>query len=212
MKRNLVALAAVTALCVVIVACTAKSHRATITRIFGSDTEAALLAIAEMYVPANPELASLIQDCVDLGNCDSEDPDDENLWWYDSFDGVRIPYAVTSDAVDYYADLVAQWQVDPSTSWGGEWTSSNLQYVGVIEYADAVEIGGEQFDDVYVVDMNLSWSAVCGSLSAYGFDKMRTIILSLGAHGFDKMRTVILSPAGDILRVYGDGVTPFWVS
>ena len=29
---------------------------------------------------------------------------EENLWWYNSFGEIRIPYAITTDAITYYSD------------------------------------------------------------------------------------------------------------
>ena len=56
---------------------------------------------------------------------------------------------------------------------------------------------GNRFEDVYVIEMDLSWTDVCGNLCALWFSKKRT---------------VILAPDGRLRALFGDGVTTFMVS
>lgn len=154
-----------------------------------SPEEENLIAIAEAVYPAREDVVAVFV---------GEIPE-EPLWWYDTFDDVRIPYAITAEAIEYYSDLVDQWQeeADADCPWCVTWLSCSLEYVADIEYHETYENEGETFSDVYVVTMNLHWGAYCGPVCA---------------HWFEKDRTVVLTPDGEVLNVFGDGPTSFIVS
>jgi len=113
---------------------------------------------------------------------------EKRLWWYDTFDGVRLPYAVTMDAVRYYLKLTQTMGNGVETS-GIRMKASKFTYYANISKSSAYSRDGRVFSDVYVVEMGLSWSNYCGSLCACSFDLNRT---------------VILRPDGTVLCVFGD--------
>jgi hypothetical protein len=116
---------------------------------------------------------------------------ERRLWWYDTFDGVRIPYAVTMDAVRYYLGLTqALGRGDSTQTAGIPMKRSLFSYSARIsDRAATYSRDGRVFKDVFVVEMGLKWSNYCGSLCACSF--------SLN-------RTVLIRPDGTVLCVFGD--------
>jgi Carboxypeptidase regulatory-like domain len=103
----------------------------------------------------------------------------ERLWWYGSFDGVRLPYAITLDAVRYYTELVQTMGKGESGRTGGiRMKRAKFSYIANISpRRSTVSRDGRVFEDVYVVEMRLSWSNYCGSLCACSFSLDRTVLL-----------------------------------
>ena len=114
-------------------------------------------------------------------------------WWKGEFDGTRIPVAVTSEAVHYYLEKLDDFENGRwfTTSHGIEMLSAKLEYRASIAPA---QFSGQP---AYRADLDLKWFQHCGNLCALGFDKRRT---------------VWLSPAGEILKIEGDGATDAIVS
>ena len=121
---------------------------------------------------------------------------DEPLWWYAAFDGVRIPWAVTGDAVRYYVGLsedIAAGRSPLSVSM----KSTRLVYTAEVTRPEVFERDGKRFEGAAVVRLGLSWQQYCGDLCA-----MR----------FQAERWVVFDPAGAVLAVFGDGPTSYLVS
>ena len=120
-----------------------------------------------------------------------------DLWWYDTVSGVRVPFAITKEAVDYYSDLIAQWKKDPHGYGSIVWLSATFKYKADVQPFSRYEAAGHVFTDVNVVHLVLKWSAFCGPMCA---------------HAFTKERIVVLNANGDVLAIIGDGTTPLFVS
>lgn len=164
-------------------------------RAFRSAEEGRLLKIAEAtYPPRDSVLAAIPRAHFKLGAA----PDETYLWWSSSFDGVRIPYAITADAVQYYLDLTESFRRgDFSQSHGIRMDSSRFRYTATIEKRPEFQREGRSFRDVYVAELKLQWSDDCGSLCDLWIDKDRI---------------VVLNPAGVVLAVFRDGNAPIVVS
>ncbi len=126
--------------------------------------------------------------------------DSGRLWWCSDFDYVLIAYAVTREAVDYYSDLVRDLRTtrrhpfaDPETK-----QASSLKYSASARHMAEFTMGGLEFTDVIVVEMELEFSASFASLAAVGFHRKRTVIVS--------------SAGLEVLAVFGDGPPEYWVS
>lgn len=119
-----------------------------------------------------------------------QDPKENKLWWYSEADGVRIPYAITAEAVDYYVNLVEGYR---KKDWKSDIEpSSRFSYSASVEFKKHCEKDGKKFRNVYVVEMKLSMEA--------GF-------ASLAGVRFHKERIVVLNRKGRVLGVFGDGKT-----
>jgi hypothetical protein len=162
-----------------------------IERDFDSPEEQELIQIAESVYPAREDVLAVYE--VDrLG-----EPPDGDLWWYTDY-GELVPYAITTEAIDYYADLILQWREGYPTLFIGPFFPTYwLTYTANIDYQEMYENEGQTFTDVYVVTMELDWGGVWGPLAG---------------GGFTKERVVVLSPDGESLGIFGDGPVSFWVS
>lgn len=156
-------------------------------REFRNPEEERLLRIAEEVYPPTKAVLSLADRHLDRKALLRE----KRLWWYGEFDGVRLPYAVTTDAVRYYLAITqALARGDRSKTGGFGMKQTDFSYTasvspGPTTYAKR----GQTFENVYVVELSLEWSDYCGSLCACGF-------------GLD--RTVLLRPDGTLVCVFGD--------
>jgi hypothetical protein len=125
-------------------------------------------------------------------------PNHEALWWYDSFDGVRIPYAITRGSLAYYQGLTEAFRAGDFSAVGNyPLVSSSLEYSAVISRRSNYVREGTPYGDVYVVEIELSWSDICGNLCGLWFSKKRVVILDLD---------------GTLRAVFGDGETTIMVS
>jgi hypothetical protein len=169
-----------------------------ITREAANPQQAAMIATAEAIGPSQETLR---QSAADGDRNDppglaqpqeAKAPVGDKVWWYKELLGIRIPCAVTGDAVAYYADLVKKFggqafqrHVEPS---------SRLSYqAGVKVHAD-FEIDGKKFRNVHVVTLKLTFNQ---TFAATGTEGMQ----------FEKERLVVLDPDGKVLHLSGDGPT-----
>ena len=105
-------------------------------------------------------------------------PIGDRLWWSSEFDGVRIAYAVTADAVRYYVNLSEAFRQNRFQEAGGiPMKSSKFHYSASVSPAETISAGGQDFHDVFVVKMSLSWSAYCGSECAMTFENSRQVFV-----------------------------------
>ena len=114
------------------------------------------------------------------------------LWWVSSFDGTRIPFAITASAVEYYLSRSQELRGNQRFI-----SLSRLQYRATISFHADFALDGIRYSNAYVAELRLGWSQYCGSLCALYVTKQRT---------------VVLTPSGVVLRVKGDGVEPVLVS
>ena len=129
---------------------------------------------------------------------------DELLWWCDEFDGIRIPFAITANAVVYYQNALQEFgKGDFSRSHGIKMLTASLDYSATAkdydewEYTDETTRKKEKFTKVSIVLLVLRWRQYCGSLCAMGFSKHRFVV-------FD--------PNGNVLAIRSDGQAPVVVS
>ena len=166
------------------------SNQVEIVRRFTVEREEAMLRRAEAVYPSVDSMVAKVAggpaffaQFAPLGN--------EPLWWNSAHSGIRETYVVTSRAVRYYYDLSQELRTDPQrviAGWG-KWRTS-LKYVATINYHNQYERGGKKFRDVYVAELNLEWSQVCGG--------------RCGA-GYKRNKVVVLDQSGDVVAMFLDG-------
>lgn len=115
-----------------------------------------------------------------------------NTWWYGEQNRIKMPFALTGDAVDYYEALVKSYQKKAWKTYCEP--SSKLVYEATVKHHDSFTQDGETLTDVYVVTLKLAFSA--------DFTEDATI----GVH-VDKERTVVLDAKGVVKAVKGDEKT-----
>jgi len=144
-------------------------------RNFRNSEEERLIRIAEETYPPAEAVLSIAKSHPGREALSQE----KRLWWYGEFDGVRLPYAVTMDAVRYYLALTqALGRGDTRQTNGIRMKRSEFSYFANISTPPSTySRDGRVFKDVYVVDMGLRWSNYCGSLCACAFHLDRTVVL-----------------------------------
>lgn len=166
---------------------TSGDYRILIERTYGNSEEERLLRIAEALYPPRDTLEAAIG----RAHFKLKDvPNEKDLWWASSFDGIRLPYAITGRAVHYYLDLIHSFKRgDFEGSNGIRMQDASFRYTATIDRQVVFEGPGLRLEDVYVARLRLSWSNYCGPLCALGFQQDRV---------------VVLSPEGEVLWVSGD--------
>lgn len=174
-----------------------RSYTKSIERISASDFESDLIDQAEKYYPPR-------EDVVSAAEWSGMEIPETKYWYYSNFDGVKIPFAITEDAINYYSDLIDEFNENPDDVF---FYMASFEYKAeVIFYENYVSPEAdsqgqatepESFDSVYVIKMTLVWEDYCGSLCAAWINKNRI---------------VVFNESGELLKVYLDGVTPVMVS
>ncbi len=159
-------------------------HTVTIVRSASEEAGRALIARAEGLQPDRAELVKAAGD-VPL-------PREGKVWWCREQFGIRIPYAVTGDAVTYYTGLVVGYGKARMKRYAEP--SSALKYTAAVKRQDRFELDGKTWQNVDVVTLKLEFRQ---SFCASGTE----------AFGFTKERTVVFDAQGKVLHVSGDGVT-----
>lgn len=165
----------------------------TIDRAGSNDFEQNLIRIAESQYPSR-------EDVLDAAPSSRHDKITESKhWWYTSFDGVRIPFAITADAVNYYGDFIDSLATNEQNDF---YESAALDYVAQVTFHESFEVyepGSrnptpdqllEAFEDVYVVEMELNFTYTC----------VTHCFLSTAID-----RIVVFDKDGNLLGVFHDG-------
>ena len=107
-------------------------------------------------------------------------PKEGNLWWYQEQLGLRIPYAITGDAVTYYSGIVAEYAKKGFKSYAKP--SSRLNYQASVQFHEEFKLDGKTFKGVNVVTMELTFSAnfTAEATSGMSFEKKRIVVLDAG--------------------------------
>lgn len=161
-----------------------ENHQITIRREVADAAQTKMIATAEA---ARPEAAA-------LRKAIGEGPEskDASQWWYREVLGIRIPFAVTAEAVGYFSKLVGDYRKQEFKRFLEP--GSSVDYHASVASHLQFEHDGRKFSDVHVVTLKLVFAQ---NFAASGTEGMR----------FEKVRTVVLDAAGKVVAVYGDGPT-----
>ena len=165
-------------------------HQVVIERIAKTDAENQHIALAESTLPAREAVTQAF--AAAPTNKDKPLPADKNLWWYAEQIGVKLPYAVTGEAVDYYKGLVEGWKMAKRQRYVEP--ASKLSYTASVKFEEVFKQDGKAFEKVHVVTLKLEFNA--------DFTTEGTMALR-----FSKTRQVVISAGGKVLAVFGDGKT-----
>lgn len=126
----------------------------------------------------------------------------ERLWWYEEFKEYLIPYALTSDTVNYYVVRYKKVkssikdELAHSQSKGSNKRRLEFSYSAKILDEGSVALSDQIVPQKRVV-LRMRWYEYCGQPCGWGFEKSREIV-------FAGKRTV--------LSISGDGPTMKWTS
>jgi hypothetical protein len=173
-------------------------HHVTIRREAADDRQSAMIAAAEAAQPSKERLRK----AADAG--DRNDPPGlaqpkeaplpagDKVWWYQEQLGIRIPFAITADAVAYYSELVGKYGKQPFNRHAQP--SSRLDYRAGVSFHKEFKIDEKTFHDVHVVTLKLTFNQNFAATQSEGMQ-------------FEKERVVILDAKGEVLHISGDGPT-----
>jgi hypothetical protein len=173
-------------------------HQVTVSREAADATQSNLIAVAEAVQPSAETIRQAAEapdrdDPLWLNRKKGEPvPAVEKVWWYKEQLGVRIPFAITADAVAYYTGLVTIYGKQVFKRYSEP--SSRLDYRASVKFHKEYKVDGKTFNGVHVVTLKLS------------FDQNFAATMTEGMH-FEKERVVVLDAAGKVLHVSGDGPT-----
>ena len=123
---------------------------------------------------------------------DGPEPKDASQWWYREELGIRIPFAVTAEAVEYFSKLVGDYRKQEFKRYTEP--SSSVDYHASVAFHRQFEHDGRKFADVHVVTLKLVFMQ---NFAATGTEGMQ----------FEKVRRVVLDANRKVLAVDGDGPT-----
>lgn len=162
----------------------AARHEVVVRREAADKQQTAMIAAAEAAQPSKETLRQAAGDAAV--------PEGEKVWWYKEELGIRIPCAITADAVSYYSDLVGKYGKQNIKSYAEP--SSRLDYHAAVKFHKEFKFDGITYKDVHVVTMKLTFSENFAATSTAGME-------------FQKERMVVLDKEGKALLVTGDGPT-----
>jgi len=170
-----------------------------IERIATNDFENNLILSAESIYPIRDSVIAYAPDFL------LDDIPENNCWFYGVFDSVLIPFAIASDGITYYSDLI-------NTMLAGNKYQfifkAAFEYRAEISFKETYTFEGKNlltekpltsvsFNRVYVVTMKLNWDHYCGP--------------ECGLY-ISHQRVVVFDEAGNLLNVFYDGPIPISVS
>lgn len=174
-----------------------RSYTKLIERNSNTSFEAELITKAESYYPPR-------EDLIDATEWSGMEVRETDYWYYNSFDGVLIPYCITTEAIDYYSDLVDDFNANKEDVffYTAEFTySANVEFHDAYTSPNKNSLGEtmepQSFESVYVVTLDLYWMDYCGPLCAMWIEKQRIAVFNESA---------------DLLEIFMDGTISVPVS
>jgi hypothetical protein len=147
-----------------------------ITRVFSNEFEEQLLKKAEsIYPPRDSVLA--------IGKIIKIDSIPETgYWFYRTIDGIKIPYAITTEAVNYYSNKIEELYNDSTSSI----YNAKFTYKAEIKFYETFKIDVDRIssaikqpynaNNVYVVEMSMEWHHSCGNLCGLAIWLKRVVV------------------------------------
>lgn len=152
------------------------NYKIEIARSFNNTFEAGMLAKAEaVYGNQDQFIRMILRDPVSWAE---ELPEQvAPLWGARGNDNVQVTEVITASAVRYYYDLSISSREHRRFRSVFPMIRTGLKYTASIKHYDEYEHSEKRFDDVYVADLNLEWSSICGGLCGIGFTRNKLVIL-----------------------------------
>ncbi len=161
-------------------------HVVKVERIFKTEAESALITAAENLAPNEKELLASAQ------KQDESAKPVAKQWWYQEALSVKIPFALTADAVIYYTELVNGFGKQKHNRFSAP--ASRFHYEAQVAKHETFEVDGKTFTNVSVVTLSMTFSENFVTTLTEGME-------------FAKKRVVIFDAAGKVLHTSGDGET-----
>jgi hypothetical protein len=152
------------------------NNKIEIARSFTNALEAGMLAKAEaVYGNQDRFIGLLLRDPLSWAE---ELPEQVSpLWGVRGNDNVQLVEVVTASAVRYFYDLSISSREHRAFRTVFPMVTTGLKYNASIKHYEKYEHGEKKFEDVYVADLNLEWSSICGGLCGIGFTRNKLVVL-----------------------------------
>jgi len=147
-----------------------------IERLFNNASEAAMLKKAEaVYGPQSSYIGEMTRSPWSWAD---QLPDEITpLWGRESNDNVILCEVITASAVQYYYLLSLSAREHRRFRRVFLMVSTGLKYTASIKHYDEWEHHAVKYRDVYIADLNLEWSSICGGLCGIGFAANKLVVL-----------------------------------
>ncbi|MFC1582760.1 hypothetical protein ACFL4W_04405 [Planctomycetota bacterium] len=148
--------------------------------------EAHLIKTAENEVPDRARVEAAMDR--DIRRALKED--EKRVWWYGTNQHIRLPYAITREAIGYFAAQVAAGRKGKiNLEFPKEEHASSFVYHADVAYREDFKWSGVTFEKAWVVEMRLRYD-----------ERIQEERLRLA-----RFRTVVFDTEGQVLMVTGDG-------
>jgi hypothetical protein len=146
-----------------------------VSRSFADPREEALLKQAEAVYPG-PN--NMIHGLLFSPPCEQELRGEKApVWGGCGNDNIEMARVVTARAVRYYYDLTLLAQRNPDLPSGFRAEQTSMEYSARLQLLADYSHAQDVFHDVYVADLRLKWSFVCGGLCGVGFTRNKVVVL-----------------------------------
>lgn len=153
-----------------------KQFSQSISRVFNNEFEEKLLKQAESFYPPRDSVIKFVSE-----EYKGSIPD-TGYWFYRSIDHIKIPYAITSDAVNYYSKKIDELYKDSTSIIN----SAYFIYKAEVNFyetfgldVDPISMAIKQpynANNVFVVEMSMIWGHGCGNLCCLGIRIKRVVV------------------------------------
>jgi hypothetical protein len=146
-------------------------------RSFGNAEEAAMLTKAEAVYSGPSQMVGKVFRSIGYW-ASLQQPEMAPIWGERGNDDIQQTEVVTARAVRYYYDLTLAVRQNLHLPSGFTAVHTNLKYDASIKHYDTYAHSKEQFENVYVADLNLEWGFTCGGLCGMGFTRNKLVVLN----------------------------------
>ncbi|MFO7526851.1 MAG: hypothetical protein R6W68_15465 [Ignavibacteriaceae bacterium] len=151
-----------------------------IERIYSNEFEKNLITLAESFYPPRDSVLSVTPtEYIPF-------IPDSNYWFYQSIDGVKIPYAITKEAIIYYSEIIDTLNARQNSLiykaafiYRAELTYYSSYIFEGLDPITGLPLQSESFNNVYVVCMDLSWDHFCGPVCGLYIDHKRIVVFDI---------------------------------
>ena len=146
------------------------AHVVKIERTFQNEAEAALITAAENVAPDEKSLLEAAKKQNEAAQLIAKQ------WWDHEVLDVKIPFALTTDAIAYYTQLVEGFGKLQLNRYSAP--TSHFRYLAKVAKHESFELDGKEFTNVSVVTLSMSFqqSYVTATTAGMSFTKKRVVV------------------------------------
>lgn len=173
-----------------------KQFSQSISRVFNNEFEEKLLKQAESFYPPRDSVIKIVSEEY-KGSIPYT-----GYWFYKTIDHIKIPYAITSEAVDYYSKKIDELYKDSTSIIN----SAKFIYKAEVKFYETFKLDVDRIsmaikqpynaNNVFVAEMSMEWGHGCGNMCCLGIRIKRVVIFDLQGNllmvFYDRFGSVII--------------------